>query len=198
MTGTPDNTPPRIAPLTPPYAPEIAELLARWMPPGAVVEPLGLFRTLARNAQLMGRMRPLGAGILGPSGSIDPWEREVVIERTCARCACAYEWGVHAASYGPTLAIPDERLRATALAEPDDPLWSAREALLVRLADELHDTSTVSEPTWDALAAQWTDAQLLELVVIVGWYHLISFVANAVRVAPEPWATSFPPTAQGR
>ncbi len=196
MTTTSDSVSPRIAPLTPPYTDEVAEALAKWMPPGAAVEPLGLFRTLARNPHIMGRMRPLGAGILGSHGSITSYEREIVIDRTCARCACAYEWGVHAAVFGPLLEIPVERVRATALAAPDDPLWSEREALLVTLVDELHDTARVSDATWAALAKRWTDVQLIELIVIVGWYHLISFVANAAQVAPEPWATPFPADTQ--
>ena len=34
--------------------------------------------------------------------------------------------------------------------------------------------------------------QLLELLITVGWYHTISFVANAARVPLEPWAARFP------
>ncbi|HEV7760231.1 MAG TPA: hypothetical protein VGO78_14620 [Acidimicrobiales bacterium] len=27
-------------------------------------------------------------------------DREIVIDRTCARCGCQYEWGVHVAFFG--------------------------------------------------------------------------------------------------
>src|SRR5207302_6072455 len=91
------NQSPRIAPLSPPYEPDVATALAKWMPPGSALEPLKLFRTLYQNPQLSSRMRPLGAGILGAQSSIDPREREIVIDRTCARCRCEYEWGVHVA-----------------------------------------------------------------------------------------------------
>jgi hypothetical protein len=50
----------RIAPLEPPYESGIEELLAKWMPPGAGVAPLALFRTLAVHNDLAARMRPLG------------------------------------------------------------------------------------------------------------------------------------------
>jgi hypothetical protein len=30
------------------------------------------------------------------------------------------------------------------------------------------------------------------LLITVGWYHLISFVANATQVKQEPWAACFP------
>ena len=49
--------PPRIAPLDPPYAPEIAASLAKWMPPGSKMEPLKLFRTLVRNPEIGTRLR---------------------------------------------------------------------------------------------------------------------------------------------
>ena len=76
---------PRIAPLEPPYAPATEETLLRWMPPGATVEPLKLFRTLLVHDSLMSRMRPLGAGILG-HGLLEPRVRELMILRVCARC----------------------------------------------------------------------------------------------------------------
>ncbi len=155
-------------------------------------EPLKLFRTLAHNMELAGRMRPLGAGILGRTSKIDPREREIVIDRTCARCRGEYEWGVHVVVFGKTLGIPQETLEATATKDSTDPLWSDRERLLVRLVDELHDTAQVSDALWADLARHWTIPQLLELLVTVGWYHTISFVANAARVPLETWAARFP------
>jgi len=75
---------PRIAPVVPPYEPDTAALLAKWMPPGVEVEPLRLFRTLVVHDELASRMRPLGAGILGHP-RLDPRDRELLILRTCAR-----------------------------------------------------------------------------------------------------------------
>src|SRR5437660_183560 len=80
---------PRIPPLEPPYDPDTEAMLRRWMPPGAEVEPLALFRTLAVHEDLAARMRPLGAGILG-HGRLDPRDREIVIARACARAGAEY------------------------------------------------------------------------------------------------------------
>ncbi|MFN8371612.1 MAG: carboxymuconolactone decarboxylase family protein [Anaerolineae bacterium] len=183
--------PPRITPFEPPYSEELGTLLARWMPPGINVEPLRLFRTLAHHRNMMDRMLPLGAGILG-KGSIAAAEREIVINRTCARCGCEYEWGVHVASFGRTLNIAPEKLAATFSGTANDAVWTERERLLIRLVDELHDTSTVSDALWAALSQQWDDAQLIELCIIVGFYHLISFVSRAAQVEAETWAARFP------
>lgn len=184
-------TKPRIAPLEPPYESALEALLRKWMPPGSSVEPLALFRTLAVHDQLFGRMRPLGAGILG-HGRVEPREREIVIHRACARAGAEYEWGVHVVAFAKPLGLTDQEIAATVSASADDPVWSEADRLLIRLVDELHDTCAVSPPLWSALTDRYADDQLLELVIIVGWYRLLSGVINAVGIQPEPWAARFP------
>jgi 4-carboxymuconolactone decarboxylase len=174
----------RIAPLEPPYDTETAAMLQKWMPPGSPFEPLLLFRTLARHEELFSRMRVVGAGILG-HGRVEPRERELVIQRTCARCGAEYEWGVHAVAFGE---LTEAEIAATA----SDAEWTGRDALLIRLADALHDTADVPEAVWSQLAEHYRPDQLLELVITCGWYRLISYVVRACRVPLEPWAARFP------
>ncbi len=182
---------PRIAPLEPPYTPDIDAALRKWMPPGAELEPLQLFRTLNVHEELASRMRPLGAGILG-HGRVAPREREIVIHRTCARAGAEYEWGVHVLAYGKPLGLTDAQIAATVNGAADDAAWSASDALLIELSDELYDTATVSDELWAKLAASFAEDQLLELLVTAGWYRLISYVINAAGVQCEPWAAHFP------
>jgi 4-carboxymuconolactone decarboxylase len=182
---------PRIAPLEPPYEPETASMLQKWMPPGSPLEPLALFRTLAVHDALVSRMRPLGAGILG-HGRIEAREREIVIHRTCARAGAEYEWGVHAVAFGKPLGLTDEQIAATVTGGPDHPAWSDSDRLVVRLADEMYDECTVSEELWSELADRYRDDQLLELLIAAGWYRLIAGVINAIGVELEPWAARFP------
>jgi 4-carboxymuconolactone decarboxylase len=182
---------PRIAPRQPPYPPELQAMLMKWMPPGSDIEPLALFRTLAVHEELMSRMRPLGSGILG-HGRVNRRDRELVILRTCARAGAEHEWGVHAIAYGSPLGLTEAQLAATARGTAEDPAWSDDDALLIRLADELHDTCGVSEPSWTALAARFSDDQQLELVITAGWYRLLSNVINVAAVELEPWAARFP------
>jgi 4-carboxymuconolactone decarboxylase len=188
---------PRIAPLAPPYDPDIAAALAKWMPPGSALEPLRLFRTLYQNQEISNRMRPLGAGILGPHGSLAPREREILIDRSCARCRCEYEWGVHVTAFGDACGLSYAQLEDTANESIDATLWSEREFILIKLVDELHETATLSDEVWEQLTAGWSIAQILEAIIIVGWYHLISFVANAACVEQEAWAARFPRTRSG-
>lgn len=178
---------PRLAPLEPPYAPETAAELERMMPPG--VPPLRLFRTLAHNPRVLAKIR---SGNLLDRGSIERREREIVILRTTARCGAAYEWGVHVAFFAAKVGLTDEQVRATACGATDDPAWSPRDRLLLRLVDELRDTATVSDALWRELAATWSPEQLVELVVLTGFYYTISFALNAFAVEQEDGAPRFP------
>src|SRR5215208_5880991 len=155
------KAPPRIPPVEPPYDPDTAQMLQKWMPPGADVEPLTLFRTLAQHPDLMSRMRPLGAGILG-STTVEPRERELMILRTTALNGAFYEWGVHAAAFGPSVQLSEADGRA--IATGDVERFGDEDRLVLRLADELHETSTVSDSLWADLARSRTLPQLIELI----------------------------------
>jgi hypothetical protein len=84
------ETPGRIAPAEPPFAADVQSVLERIMPEGAA--PLVLFTTLAKNPRVFRRFM---AGGLLDKGSIGLREREIMIDRTTARCGSEYEWGVH-------------------------------------------------------------------------------------------------------
>ena len=180
MTG------PRIAAVEPPYSEPVAATFDRVMRKG--VPPLVLFRTLAVNEKVfLGLM----ASRLVERGSIPLREREIVIDRTCARCGSEYEWGVHVAFFRERAGLTDEQVAGTCAADPQMSAFPPRERLLLRLVDELHDTAQVSESLWQELRAEWTDEQLVELVVLVGRYHLISFVTNAFRLPLEALGARF-------
>jgi len=177
----------RIAPVEEPFPADVADDLAAMMPPG--VPPLLLFRTLARSPRILRKIRH---GNLLDRGPVERHDREVVILRTTARCGSEYEWGVHAAVFARRFGIDEAQLRATVHADWKDPFWSERDALLIRLADELHEHATLPDDLWHALRAGWSEEQLIELIVLAGFYHTISFVTNALSLAPEPNAPSFP------
>lgn len=171
--------------VAPPYAPEIAEHLEKLMPPG--VPPLALFRTVAHNPRVLGRMRR--GGLLDP-GSITVRQREIVILRTTARCGSEYEWGVHVRFFGAAAGFTPAEIAATVRGGPAD--FPPQDKPLVALADALHDGADVPDALWAELAAAFAPAQLVELLFLAGLYHAVSFVTNGTRLAPEPGAPRFP------
>ena len=181
--------PPRIAPLDPPYDPDVADTLRRLM--GAVdAEPLNLFRTIAHHRQILERFRQTGSTLLSHT-TLDPVERETVIHRVTARAGAEYEWGVHAVAFARPLGLGDDWLEATVHGTPGD-FADERQRLLVRLADELHDSATVSGELYAELEAHWPAAQIVELLALAGFYRLVSYLVNGLAIDAEPWAASFP------
>lgn len=180
---------PRVTPVEPPYAPDIQEAFDRIMPPGQ--PPLNIFRTYARHPLLLKRVMRLGAALLS-EGTLPARDREIVLHRTCTRCGSTYEWGVHVTAFARPLGFTAAQIRATALGTARDPAWTPRERLLIRLADELHDTANISDELWASLESHWSVEELLELISVAGFYHAISFMTNACRMQGESFAEPFP------
>ena len=177
---------PRISPAEPPFATEIKAALERIMPPG--VPPLVLFTTLARNPRVFARFM---AGGLLDKGSINLRDREVMIDRTTARCGSEYEWGVHVRFFAERAEMTPEQVSATVDVAPSAEVWSKRDLLIVRLADELHETNGVGEALWSELKAEFSDEQILELIVLAGFYHTVSYLTNALRLPLEAYGERF-------
>ena len=181
--------PARIAPAAPPFAPEVQRRIDAVMPPGRA--PLVLFATLARDARLFERF---AAGGLLDRGHLTLRQREIVIDRTCARCGSEYEWGVHVALFAARVRLDAAQLRSLAHGGPDDACWSDEaERLLLRLADALHERCDVDDALWQALRARVSAEALLELLLLAGFYRTVSSLTNALRLPMEPDAVPFPP-----
>lgn len=177
----------RLAPLEPPYEAELAAELAAMMPPN--VAPLRLFRTLAHNPRVLNRIR---GGNLLDRGSIERVDRELAILRTTARCGSEYEWGVHVAFFARRFGLSDAIIAGTRLWQGADPRWSAKQGTIVRLVDALHERADVDEGLWRELAAHFEPDQIVELLVLVGFYHTISFVTNGLAIQLEDFGERFP------
>jgi alkylhydroperoxidase family enzyme len=180
------QTAPRIAPLQPPYPPEIGgqfDLIMRGAP------PLKLFRTMAGHARAWEKFR---GGSLLDRGPLSLREREIVIDRTCARTGCEYEWGVHVAAFAEAARLTDEQVRATVQGEADAPCWSAAEQALIATVDALHERATLSETEFKALSAHYEDAKILEIIQLCGFYRTVSYLANGLALPLEENAARFP------
>jgi len=176
----------RIAPLEPPYAPEIQEQFDRIMR-GA--PPLTLFRVMAGNQRAWDKFR---AGSLLDRGPLTVREREIVIDRTCARTGCEYEWGVHIALFAEAADLCDEQVRATVLGTADAACWSGAEQALLAAVDALHDRATLDDAEFRALSAHYDDAKIFEIMLLCGFYRTVSYLANGLALPLEEKAARFP------
>jgi alkylhydroperoxidase family enzyme len=178
---------PRIQPAPPPYAPDLQAAFDRIMPAG--MPPLKLFRSMAHNPRVLQRF--LAGGLLD-RGSIGVRERELLILRTTAICGAEYEWGVHVAAFNGSAGFSPQQLADTCAANTEARLWSDAEQALLALADSLHANSSVSDGVWRRLSEHYREEQLIECLLLVGFYHAVSFMVNGLRIEHEEHAPRFP------
>jgi alkylhydroperoxidase family enzyme len=176
----------RIAPLEPPYEPEIQGQFDRIMR-GA--PPLMLFRVMASSPRAWEKFR---AGSLLDRGPLSLREREIVIDRTCALTGCEYEWGVHVATFAEAAQLSETQVRATVREAADAPCWTAAEQALIAAVDALHVNATLSDAVFKALSAHYDDAKIFEVILLCGFYRTVSYLANGLDLPLEEKAARFP------
>ena len=176
-----------LAPRIPPLPPdERDEQQAELMAP-MTGRTVNIFATLVRHPGLFRRWSAFGGKLL--TGKLPARDRELLILRTGWRCQSEYEWGQHVL-FGRAAGITDAEVRRIGDG-PEAPGWSALDATLLRAADELHDDSCITDATWAVLASTYDDKQLIEIPMVVGQYHLVSFCLNSLGVQRESGVPGF-------
>ncbi|WP_262690498.1 carboxymuconolactone decarboxylase family protein [Kordiimonas aestuarii] len=162
------------------------------MPPGAAMEPLALFRSLAKNEELMDAMKVLGSYFLGGRSPLPLRLREMLILRTCANAGCEYEWGVHVSAFSKAADLSCSDIKSLTPGTTSAPRWSDAEQCALDACDELSTSTTLSENTREGLKGFYNEAEILTIITLVSWYRVISGLANSVCDSFEPWAARFP------
>jgi len=150
--------------------------------------PLNIFLTLAKNPPLFDVCTRFGSHLLF-KGGLPAREREIVILRVGWNAQSEYEFGQHTV-IGKQAGLTDDEIGR--LAQAGIAGWDDDDAALLRLADELCEKDIVSDSTWKALTSRWDEPQLLELLMLAGYYRLVSGVLNSAGVALEPTTPGWP------
>ncbi len=155
--------------------------------------PANVFRTLARHRRLFrGWLR--FAGALMPGGTLPRADTELVILRVAHNCRSAYELDQHRRIARFAGLSPEQIERVGEGAEA--PGWTARQQLLLRVADTLHADRDLPDDLWAQLSAELDEVGCIELLMLVGHYEGLAMTLNALRVVPDaPAASSRPPRA---
>ncbi len=181
MSAEPE--PARIAPLP---ASQWDERLSRLLSasPGGVEEPMHIFTTLAHQPDLFRRWLGFGGALL--DGHLPGRLRELVILRTAGRFNGRYEWAHHldlGAAQGITPAELEALGGSLSMVE-----WDPFERAVLAAVDETADDGAVSDATWSALADRLDSGDLIELLMLIGHYLMLSTVLRSLRVPLEPSA----------
>jgi alkylhydroperoxidase family enzyme len=178
---------PRIAPLPPAEWDDRLRAILEASPGGAE-EPMHIFATLARSPDLFRRWMGFGGALL--YGSLPSRLCELVILRTAFRFDGFYEWAQHV-EMGQARGVTVEEIEALggdALTLLDAVKWTPLERAALAAVDETHDDGAVSDATWAELAQHLDDAGLIELLMLIAHYLMLTTVLRSLRMQPEPRA----------
>lgn len=141
-----------------------------------------LLGTLARYPALAKAFLGFNSHLLRGT-TLAPRQRELLVLRVASIRRSDYEWAQHvilARKFG----ITDDEIARIA-GDPQSPEWSATERALLAAVDELLDDGTVGDATWQVLAGELDDRQLMDLVFTVGAYALLGMALRSFGVEPE-------------
>ena len=184
---------PRMPLLQPPYTPEVDAVIQSTAFTGMSQGKRRL--ALAQGPKLAKSFLAMARVVLFQC-DVPERDREIAINRTGALTRSEYEWGMHVSLYGAKCKLGElqihELTSCSSWKEMSDTVWTPAERLIVRMVDELHHHSTVSDNTWSELNAAWPKEQVMELVFASSFYHMAAFFLNTAAVPLEEGARRFP------
>jgi len=168
--------------------PEAREVLERTpLRDGA---PLNIFGALAHHPRLLRRFSAMGGELL-QSGLLPPRDREIVVLRVGWRRGSVYEFGQHTL-IGAAAGLAAGEIDALATHDAAGASWSESDRLCIEAADQLCATGDVSDDTWARLAAGYDTAQLVELLLLAGFYIMVSGFLRSTRVPLDDGVPGWP------
>ncbi len=186
MLAMADTALPRIAPLPPEEWDDRLRAILE-ASPGGTAEPMHIFATLARSPELFRRWMGFGGALL--YGSLPSRLCEIVILRTAYRFDGFYEWAQHV-EMGQARGVTLGEIEALGGDEAafDTVEWAPLERAALRAVDETREHGGVSDGTWKELSAHLDDAGLIELLMLIAHYLMLTTVLRSIRMQPEPRA----------
>nr|WP_296773450.1 hypothetical protein [Rhodococcus sp. (in: high G+C Gram-positive bacteria)] len=155
------------------------------------IRPDNAFWTLGRHERLFKGYCAFAVRLF--NGMVPLRDREILILRTAIVCQSDYEWGQHRVTAEHLEVMTSEEIARTV--EPEWDGWTRHERSLMDAVDELHADSRLKDATWESLSATYDDAQMVELLMVIGFYHMLAYTVNTVEIAMEGAAEPVPPRA---
>jgi len=172
----------RLDPIQPPYSAaaqaEFDTVPPSWLP------PFVHFRVLARDPRLLRAYRMGSVAYIDPS-HISLRQREVFLLRVTGWCRNALEWTLRVHFFADEAGLTEAQLKASVYGPADDPCWNENDRLLIRLADELNETASISDTFWPEVGAAFSDEAILQLILLVGHYRTNSYVSVGLQIPVE-------------
>ncbi len=178
---------PRLAPLTDEEMDEEqAGMLSQYRVNGEIYN---VFRVFIRDFPLFKRHQVFANYIMRNS-HLPPRDRELAILRIGWLNKSEYEWAHHA-RMGMDAGLSKEEVRRV-IDGPEAAGWSEHERALLKAVDQIKFDAQLTDEVYDRLAATYCEKQLIDLVMTVGNYNMVSTGLNIFGVQLEDGVAGFP------
>lgn len=115
---------------------------------------------------------------------LDKRDLEMLILRTAWLCQSAYSWGEHV-KFGKQAGLTSEEIERLTQGS-DAPEWAERDLAIVKLAEELNENCNLCDETWNLVSAHFGEKEIIEMLVMAGFYREIAYLYNTMRVKLIP------------
>lgn len=140
--------------------------------------------TMAKFPEIWARYMAVSMHLQGPKGALKPRDRQLAILRTGWLLQAPYEWGEHV-RHSKLVGITSEEIERTTIGSTA-PGWSDHERAILCAAEELREGAMIGDDTWNQLARQLSEEQLVEMVLLIGQFSTTAYLQNALRMRLEP------------
>lgn len=158
----------------------VAEVFKRFHDEGR--EPIALYRALANAPELLRAYSGL-ATALRHRAQTPRALRELAILRTAQLTGSRYEWSHHV-PMARSAGLTDAQIAALGDWRTSD-AFDAREKALLRCAEEIH-VCALSDEAVVELKRFCNDSEVVELVLLVGFYQAVARVLDGLGIEVEP------------
>lgn len=145
---------------------------------------LNIFRMLAQADSAF--VPYLGfAGALLAQLELDPKLRELAILLVATRTGAEYEWVQHV-GIARTLGIQDEQISAVESGDLQAACFDLEAQAVLRFASEALELPRVSDATFAALSDHFPPRQIVELLLVIGSYHMLARLMTTLDIDIDP------------
>ena len=144
---------------------------------------LNLYRVLLNSPSLAEAWQAFNSAIRFNT-ALDDQARELAILRVSQLNGADYQFQIHATKYAPEAGLSTQQVAALDNSEHSNLLQPAHRALLA-YTDAMTLDIDVPDGVFDKLKPHYSNAQIVELTILIGAYNMHTRVGRALRIDPE-------------
>jgi alkylhydroperoxidase family enzyme len=159
-------------------------LPAEWQDAAKTGALVNVFRIMLRSPQIATLVVKLGAAQFG-SGSLSSADRELSILTAGSRFDSAYEMSQHE-QISQSVGVTSSQRAAVAVGQWDSPEFTESQQALLAFVAAVAASPTVPDPVFESVQRHYSDQQIVEIVILTGFYFLIARVSTVFEIPQDP------------